>query len=493
MEHTSVEELWRLTVEHSPVGMTLVSPAGELLMSNRALCSMLGYTEDDLRLRTWHEIVHADDLEADLDLFVQAVEGRRESFRVTKRFLRADGSEMWGDLAVALLRADDGTPRHFISQIIDVTAQRLDQAELRAAMDLIDHQRRMARAILDTVDVGLLLIDKHGHYEEMNRRHHDFIDLAYPDGHRQQAGQLGAVYAADGVSEVGRDDMPSIRAVRGEEFDDYRIWVGDDPMSRRALAVSARTVRGVDGGLDGAALAYSDITDLMQAIRAREDLMAAVSHELRTPLTSVLGHLEILLDRTDLDESAAREIRVAYRNALRLSHLVADLLESAQHRDGRVHLSLGPVDLADLVRDAAPAWFEAARTRGLELEVDVPPSAASYADLDRLRQVADNLVHNAVKYTDPGGSISVTVAVVADTGVRLSVVDTGIGIESDDLARVFVPFFRTRAALDRMTPGVGLGLGIVRTIVEAHRGRLGVESRPGIGSTFTVDLPTRQV
>ena len=90
--------------------------------------------------------------------------------------------------------------------------------------------------------------------------------------------------------------MPTVRAVRGEEFDDYRIWVGADPGTRRALSVSARLVRDPDGAPAGAALAYKDITDLMRALRAQEDFVADVSHELRSPLTSVLGHLELLLE-----------------------------------------------------------------------------------------------------------------------------------------------------------------------------------------------------
>ncbi len=149
-----------------------------------------------------------------------------------------------------------------------------------------------------------MLLDSDGHYEQVNRRHRDFIEQAFPAGHAGQAGQLGEVFAA------GRRhaDGPRSRCRRsgrsaGEEFDDYRIWVGADPATRRALSVSARLVRDPDGSPAGAVLAYKDITDLMRALQAQEDFVADISHELRSPLTSVLGHLELLLES---DEPAPR-------------------------------------------------------------------------------------------------------------------------------------------------------------------------------------------
>ena len=144
---------------------------------------------------------------------------------------------------------------------------------------------------------GLVLLDHTGAYRTLNRRHVDFMRLAYPDGHGGEAGQLGHVYAPDGVTALTREEMPTYRAAHGEEFDDCRIWVGDDPLSRRALSVSARSVRGKDGTFAGAALAYKDVTDFMRALRVKDEFVASVSHELRTPLTSIMGYVDLLLER----------------------------------------------------------------------------------------------------------------------------------------------------------------------------------------------------
>ncbi|MDO9458491.1 cell wall metabolism sensor histidine kinase WalK [Nocardioides sp.] len=485
----SAERLWQLTVEHSPVGMTLVRPDGILLSANRALCSMLGFTEDELQGRRFQTLTHPDDLPTHLRLYDETIAGVRSSYRLTKRCVRSDGSTLWGDLSVAVLRDDDGTPLHLIGQIVDVTALREDRERLAAAVELVEHQRRMGQAILDTVDLGLLLIDREGHYEEWNRRHRDFLSLAYPEGHHGRAGQLGEVYAADGTTRVAHDDMPTARAARGEEFDDYRIWVGADPSARRALSVSARSVRDPSGGFAGAVLGYGDVTDLMRAVQSRDDFLAAVSHELRTPLTSVLGHLELLADRGDLLDDVTRQLQVVRRNSLRLQHLVADLLLSAQHREGNPVLSRAASDLSDLLRDAVESATPVAAAQGVELVVDLPPSLPTVIDHERIRQVVDNLVSNAVKYTDAGGRVELRLRATGPE-VEIAVSDTGMGIDADDLDRVFTPFFRSQEARERVTPGVGLGLGIAKSIVAAHGGRIEISSAPADGTTVRVLLPS---
>ena len=114
---------------------------------------------------------------------------------------------------------------------------------VRGGQEMIDLQRRVGEATLDTVDVGLVLLDGQGRYTTMNRRHHDFMRLAFPHGHDGLAGQLGDVYHEDGETLVQHEDMPTYRATQGEEFDDHLIWVGSDPLTRRALSVSSRVVR----------------------------------------------------------------------------------------------------------------------------------------------------------------------------------------------------------------------------------------------------------
>lgn len=359
---------------------------------------------------------------------------------------------------------------------------------VRGGQETIELQRRVGEAILDTVDVGLVLLDGDGRYLTMNRRHHDFMRLAFPDGHLGRAGQLGDVFHEDGETLVTHEEMPTYCATQGEEFDDQLIWVGSDALTRRALSVSSRVVVDESGRFAGAALAYKDVTDFMRALEVKEEFVASVSHELRTPLTSIHGFTSLVLERDDLPDEVVHQLRVVERNVDRLDRLVADLLQTAQVERGLVHLERERTDIAAIVRQSVEAIRPSVQAHGLTLASDVPDQLVVMVDPQRFAQVVDNLVSNAVKYTPAGGWVEVDLSVTHDR-VELVVADTGIGIGTRDRNHVFSRFFRTRTAAQQSIQGIGLGLSITKAIVDSHGGRIEVESEEGRGSTFRVRLP----
>ncbi|MGN6252737.1 MAG: ATP-binding protein [Marmoricola sp.] len=483
-------ELWRLALEHSPVGMALVDLDGRLLTLNHALAEMLGRNVEELLGCGFQALTHPEDLDTDLALFHRALAGEIDTYRVRKRYLHASGATVWGDLSVAVARDADDRPLHFIAQIVDITRQQEHEERLRIATAEAEKDHQTLEAIFEAVSVGLLLIDRDGRYLRMNQRHVDNLKVPYPDGHAGVAGQLGYVYGVDGRTPMRREEMPSYRATQGEEFDDVRFWVGHDPATRTALSVSARQVRSPSGERIGAALAYQDVTDLLRAIQVKDDFVASVSHELRTPLTPILGHLELLCDHPALPAEVQLQLGVVERNARRLQALVSDLLDVARHRDGAVRLRWATADLGTLVRDAVEAMRPHAEGSAISVAVDAPESLLALVDERRLRQVLDNLLSNAVKYSAPGGSATVSLRSVDDT-VEIVVRDTGMGISEADVEQVFSRFFRGDAAVQRHIPGTGLGLTIVASIVAAHDGTVEVASERGVGSTFRVVLPHR--
>ena len=481
-------ELWRLTLQHSPIGMALVGLDGRLLMVNRAFCDMLGYDAEALSRRGFQELTHPDDLDDDLEAFHRALAGEIDSYRVRKRYLHAQGHAVWGDLSVALVREADGTPRHFISQILDVTEQREHEERLELARAELEREHQTLEAIFETVSVGLLLIGSDGRYERMNRRHRDTMGLPFPDGHDGAAGQLGHVYLLDGQTLMAKEDMPSYRAVQGEEFDDYTYWVGDDPRTRAAFSTSARQVRGPAGESMGAVLAYQEITDLVRAMKVQDEFVSSVSHELRTPLTSVLGYLEMLCEHDGLPPDVIAQLRVVQRNALRLRALLSDLLHVGQVGEGSLPLHRSLVDVAALVHEAVEASRPSAEKAGVVVGVEAPERLPALVDPQRIRQVLDNLLSNAVKYGAAGGSVTVVLRQAVDA-IELEVRDTGMGIAPEDVEHVFARFFRGGEALGQHIPGTGLGLNIVSSIVAAHDGVVTLDSEVGRGSTFRVTLP----
>ncbi len=477
-----------MTIEHSPIAMALVSPQGELMVANLALCDLLDHDPSDRAAMHFLSITHPDDVDLDHQLAHDMLAGRANSYRVKKRYIRSDGSIVVGDLSVTLLRDEQGRPVHFIFQIVDLSERLAFASRLEAAEDQMDAERRRTEAIYGTVEAGLLFLDANGSYHSFNARHQELMELGFPEGHLGRAGQVGDVFLADLSRRATSEELPTTRAAAGEEFQNEVFWVGADPETRRALSVSARSVRDRLGGFSGAALVYHDVTDMTRAVNVRDDFVASVSHELRTPLTSVLAYLELLDGSEGLNEEVHGRIAAARRNALRLTHLVADLLYTASATSGAPLIGPFKVDLARVISLSVDAAGLASDKAGVRLELDLPESLTMVVDGLRLSQVIDNLIANAIAYTPDGGVVRISLSEREDL-VEIEVADTGEGVDQEDLDEIFARFFRGQNARRRQMPGAGLGLHIVRTIVEAHDGQVSMDSAVGEGTTVRVLLP----
>lgn len=222
--------------------------------------------------------------------------------------------------------------------------------------------------------------------------------------------------------------------------------------------------------------------------QVREDLIANVSHEMRTPLTSIIGYLELVLDTTrELPDHTRAMLEVAQQNAHRELSLVNDLLTVAAADDEGPGDDL--IDLGDVVTHCVTRAQPAAVDRGVALtSLGDGHRRLVHGRRHRLRQVVDNLISNALKFTPPGGSVRVR---SLEVGGRpcIQVVDTGTGIPDDELPLIFERLYRTSAAVAACTPGAGIGLSLVKAIVQAHGGAIDVTSTLGEGSTFSVLLP----
>lgn len=223
--------------------------------------------------------------------------------------------------------------------------------------------------------------------------------------------------------------------------------------------------------------------------RSRE-FLADVSHELRTPIAALRTFNELLREGADDDPAARVEFLESSSQQLeRLDWLALNLLELSKLDSGLVLLDLRPEDVRATVESAVEQAEAAARKRGVELTIEIPPRPVRIRhDPLRIGQVVSNLVGNALKFTPRGGSVRVELEAY-QAGARVRVADTGAGIEAAELPRIFDRFYRGSRASEARSSGSGLGLAIVRSIVDMHHGRITVESRPGHGSTFTVYLP----
>ena len=341
----------------------------------------------------------------------------------------------------------------------------------------------LLNSILDTVHLGVLAVDADGHDILMNRKQRANHKLATPkDIDHPNESQL-LVFTADRTTPVPVNERPVRRAISGETFTDYLVWLGSGT-EQRAITTTARAMKDQDGQFAGSVIVFSDVTDLVNALTAKDDFVSNVSHEFRTPLTSILGYVEILQD-DEPEEHQKHPLQIIRRNSERLLTLVSDLLAI---RHGQLIVTPQAVDVAELVRASVSAALPKAAASRVALLAATPERLDAHVDAARISQVLDNLVSNAIKYSPDGGNVLVALE-QQDSQLACRVSDTGMGMSSDDQVDVFTKFFRTSSVRRTTIPGVGLGLPISKAIVEAHGGTIEVRSSLGEGTTFTFRVP----
>jgi len=235
---------------------------------------------------------------------------------------------------------------------------------------------------------------------------------------------------------------------------------------------------------------------LKELDRLKSNFIATMSHELRTPLTSVIGYSEMMLEGLGgaLTKEQREYVGIIMEKGENLLQLITSILDITKIEAGRVRLVLGDVELGQIVRDALSTIAPQARKRGITIGADPAANLPKlHCDREKVRQCLINLVSNAVKFTPPGGTVTVGARPLPGDRVALFVQDTGIGIPPEHLARVWDVFYQVDGSSTREYGGAGLGLAIVKSFVEAHGGEVQAISTPGRGSTFTLVFPERAV
>ncbi len=337
-------------------------------------------------------------------------------------------------------------------------------ADLAAAGASVESQRQRLATTIESLGDGLVICDAR-----------DIVSAMNPRG-RQLVSQLRPGIPAHGP---GSPLPPIQEALAGE------VTIGHDGVS---IAVTAARLAGTDGG---SVWTLRDITERARLEQAKSDFVATASHELRSPLTSIKGFIE-LLQTTENQNLTARQldfIHIALQSTDRLVDLVNDLLDVARIESGQFEIQPRSCDLRATVEEVAALMAPRVADKQQRLLVEIAePRAAALADPARVRQIITNLVTNAHLYTPEHGTITLRLEGDARS-TRLVVADSGRGMSPDDTRRVFDRFYRG-ASDERRSPGTGLGLPIVKSLVDLHGGSIEVRSAVGQGTTFTISLPS---
>jgi two-component system phosphate regulon sensor histidine kinase PhoR len=345
-------------------------------------------------------------------------------------------------------------------------------SQLGQTIRTLTDERNRSSAILGSMVEGVAVVGGDERILYCNAAFERILEL--PERSSQGKKLVEALRQAELVAAV-RQVLPGGDEVTGE------VEVGT--VRPRNFSVTAAPVNAA--GASGAVLVLHDITELRRLERVRRDFVANVSHEFKTPLTAIQGFAETLLGGA-LDDKANRKrfVEIIREHAKRLARLTDDLLKLSRIEAGRLEIELRPINVEALVNSCVETARFKAEAKGLRINVRLPEGLpAVQGDGSQLGEVLQNLLDNALQYTPAGGQIDVT-AYANGHDVTFTVSDTGIGIPESDLERIFERFYRVDAARSREAGGTGLGLSIARHIVDAHQGRIWVESAVGQGSRF---------
>ncbi len=353
--------------------------------------------------------------------------------------------------------------------------------ELSRRIETITSQRNEQQAVLSSMTEGVLAVDVHHHCLSIN----------------QAAVTMLQVAAAD---PCGRT-VPEI--IRNRELQEFieRSLDNPDPSETRVVLYEGSQERHVQahgtallngqGQRIGSLIVLNDITEIHKLQMLRTDFVANVSHELKTPVTSIKGFVETLLEGAkDRPSDLQRFLEIIQRQTERLNSIIDDLLTLSriEQQTEKSQIPFEQSGLREIVLESAELCRYRAEQKKISVEIDCPESLRAHVNPSLLEQALVNLIDNAVKYSQPGGAVSVRV-VQQDQEIRIEVADHGCGIANEHLPRLFERFYRVDKARSRTLGGTGLGLAIVKHIAQAHAGQVLVESTPGTGSLFTLVLP----
>ncbi len=454
---------------------------GIILEVNRIIANHLGYTPEEMVGQSLLQYIAPESREEVIRYMQTGDPGPYEAVS-----LHRDGTKSIGEMRARNFIFHDRPVRMVAMR--DITT--LKQAEAARKQLLADVEQRVAEldATFSAIADGLIVYDPRGNVIRINAVARQY--LGYADEQHDLTQLDRAIHQRlrrpDGRP-IAEEALPVARALRGERISNDLLML-QLPDRTSWLSLSAAPIIDGEGRLLGAVLSFANITPMHDLQQRQEDYLRTISHDLRNPLAVISGHADLLAEilRADYpDEQLLFSVGAIRRGSQRMNVMIEDLVDAARQEGGQLALKCETVDLRRYLPDFLQRNFETMDITRVRLETP-EQLPAIMADYDRLERIITNLLSNAIKYSAPGTPVLIRVT-PAEAMMQIAIADQGKGIPPEDLPHLFERFYRGTGA--NTAEGIGLGLYITRILVEAHGGRIRVESEVGKGSTFYLLLP----
>ncbi|MEE6449549.1 ATP-binding protein [Gottfriedia acidiceleris] len=369
--------------------------------------------------------------------------------------------------------AESNESTTMLSQAMNVLAKNLQEMTSQQEM-----QQDRLNTLIHNIGSGVVLINSRGHVNLINKTYRETFKI----DSRSILGEL--YYDAFKHKEV----IEIVEEIFLKEIKVRKQIILPLSIERKHFEIYGAPIIGINHEWKGIVLVFHDISELKKLEQVRKDFFANVSHELKTPITSIKGFTETLLDGAmENDELCKNFLSIILTESDRMQTLIQDLLDLSKIEQQNFKLDLAEVSAKQVIEDVQQMLNQKAEEKNIDFKLYLNSPLVVYADALRLKQVIINLVDNAIHYTPAGGKVFIT-ASETNEHIVLKVNDTGVGIGKEDISRIFERFYRVDKARSRNSGGTGLGLAIVKHLVEAHKGKIEVESKLGHGTSFIVTL-----
>jgi len=485
------EQGFRQIFEDAPIGMAVVGLDESFNQVNTTLCQMVGYSEAELTQCTTVDITFEEDISQGKQNAEELLTGGPRS-SVERRYIRKNGEVLWITRTACLMRDVDGQPRNFLIMVEDISERKQAEKMLCESKRELEAAHHANQLIMDNSQDVICSIDEWGRFISVSAACEQiwgytpaellgrpYVELVCPED-RALTSQVAEVLKMDGkitdfVNRYTRKDgtlVDVLWSASWSQTDKIMFCVAHDVTDRARIEKELREAK----------------EEADRANHAKSEFLSRMSHELRTPLNAILGFGQ-LLERQNPTETQRTRVSHIINAGRHLLNLINEVLDISRVETGNLQLSLEPVSVAEALEEALSLMRPLAAERGIALLTPAPLEQADFvmADRQRLQQVLLNLLTNAVKYTPLDGKVTVSSSTVGSGPIRIIVSDTGAGIPSEKLVRLFTPFDRLGAEQSGVE-GTGLGLALCQRLIQAMHGSIGVDSTIGSGSRFWVEL-----